>query len=332
MNKFKFSSLVLIPFFLNCNQVVDFKATAITANHVNPVKETIAEATNVVLQSTDNGKSWQDISRGLPDNMENYDFIANDKGLYIPTSTEMYYRVPNASTPNWNKELFRMKMGNIMACKSGLYDVKYEGGISHFTAETNTWSPIFATFPERMLRTIFETNSGAVLIGCDYGLFKSSNKGIVWKKVLDKGWVIKIVESEGVLIATSEKGIIRSTDDGESWEVVVSEGGVGIDVARIKGGFAAISYNTASDTRRVRTSYDNGKTWQPIDAGLPPHNLIANIIQVGGSFYCGHPKGIFKSVDKGKTWEMILPSIGEKVFNLSVLGNVIYAVPKNGGC
>ena len=63
------------------------------------------------------------------------------------------------------------------------------------------------------------------------------------------------------------RGIIRSTDDGENWALVISEGGVGIDVEQIKGGFAAITYSSASKTRRVRTSYDGGKTWQPIDAG-----------------------------------------------------------------
>jgi photosystem II stability/assembly factor-like uncharacterized protein len=127
-------------------------------------------------------------------------------------------------------------------------------------------------------------------------------------------------------------GIIRSTDNGETWSTVISEGGVGIDVATIKGGFAAITYNTVSETRRVRTSYDDGKTWQPVDAGLPASPLIASIIQVGENLFCGHPEGIFKSSDKGKTWKLILPSIDNKVFNLSVSGNVIYAIPKEGGC
>lgn len=66
---------------------------------------------------------------------------------------------------------------------------------------------------------------------------------------------------------------------------MISEGGVGIAVERIKGGFAAITFNTASETRRVRTSYDGGKTWQPIDAGLPASLSIASIIEVGDYFF-----------------------------------------------
>ncbi|MGL6268021.1 MAG: WD40/YVTN/BNR-like repeat-containing protein, partial [Chitinophagaceae bacterium] len=116
------------------------------------------------------------------------------------------------------------------------------------------------------------------------------------------------------------------------WYWVIRDGGVGIDVAKIKGGFAAITYSTASKTRRLRTSYDDGKTWQPIDAGLPAQLSISTIIQVGENFFCGHPIGIFRSSDKGKTWKLLLPSIDGKVFNLSVSGNVIYAIPRNAGC
>jgi photosystem II stability/assembly factor-like uncharacterized protein len=82
----------------------------------------------------------------------------------------------------------------------------------------------------------------------------------------------------------------------------------------------------------VRTSYDGGKTWQPIDEGLPAQLSISSIIQVGDYFFCGHPDGIFRSSDKGKTWKLLLPSIEGKVFNLAVSGNVIYAIPRNFGC
>ena len=191
---------------------------------------------------------------------------------------------------------------------------------------------MYTNFKGKEVRTFFESDGGAVFIGNDNGLFKSTNSGETLKQVHSGGWVMKLVESNGVLMATSQKGIIRSTDDGENWDLVISEGGVGIAVEVINGGFAAITYNTESETRRVRTSYDGGKNWQPIDAGLPAQASIASIIQVGDYFFCGHPTGIFRSPDKGKTWTLLLPSIENKVFNLSVSGSVIYAIPRDGGC
>src|SRR5205085_526560 len=117
-----------------------------------------------------------------------------------------------------------------------------------------------------------ETAGGTIFIVSDRGLFKSTNSGKSWKQLPAGAWG-KIVESNGVLLATSQQGILRSTDDGENWALVISEGGVGIDVEQIEGGFAAINYSTAAKTRRIRTSYDGGKTWQAIDAGLPAHSF-----------------------------------------------------------
>ena len=131
--------------------------------------------------------------------------------------------------------------------------------------------------------------------------------------------------------------------------VVISEGSVAFDVKQINGGFAAITASSETKTRSLRTSYDGGKTWQPIDAGLQNKVLIdsiwrtwddrprvqafmTSIIQVGENFLCAHPDGIFRSSDKGKTWKLLLPSIEGKVFNLFVSGNVIYAIPSKGGC
>ena len=316
MNIIKILSLVFIVSFI---EVRDFSPST-----------SVAE--KVIFQSVDNGKTWKDISKGLPENKNNYNLFSFEKGLYMHAGNEMFHRESNVSTPNWAKAYSINDLRNITVCKTGLYAIKYNGKISKKNTYNNSWATTYPTFHEKNLRTVFETSSGAIVIGSDHGLFKSTNDGKTWKEVLEKGWVIKIVESNGVLIATSQNGIIRSSDDGENWNVVVSEGGVGIDVASIKGGFAAITYNTSSKTRRVRTSYDAGKTWQTIDAGLPPHDLISNILQVDNYLFCGHPKGIFRSSDKGKNWELMKPAIGDKVFNLNALGNVIYAIPKAGGC
>ena len=88
-----------------------------------------------------------------------------------------------------------------------------------------------------------------------------------------------MAERDGVLLAISNRRIIRSTDAGENWELVISEGGVGIDVASIEGGFAAITFNTQSNTRRIRTSYDGGKTWQAIDAGFGAETSLVPVVK-----------------------------------------------------
>lgn len=292
---------------------------------------------NIVFRSADGGQTWQDISTGLPanvreENIRQDGFFANDNGFYLRTGNGLYHSQRNSFFSFWTKEVFPGQQSSIAPGRNGILAYNDEGRILQKIKGTGTWSPAYTSFHERDIRTVFETAGGSIFIGCNKGLFRSTDSGKTWKQVQAGGWAMKLVESNGILLATSQRGIIRSANGGENWEAVISEGGVGIAVESIQGGFAAITFNTKSNTRRVRTSYDGGKTWQPVDAGLPAQLSAASIIQVGGNLFCGHPNGIFRSADKGKTWKLMLPSAKDKVFNLFVSGNVIYAVPRNGGC
>jgi photosystem II stability/assembly factor-like uncharacterized protein len=328
----KVAVLLLFPFSLAFGQALKLPQSPPLPNN----KGDKALAANIIFKSADGGQTWQDISEGLPENLpgdgiQRDGFFADDNGIYLHAGNGIYHSKPNAAAPFWEKEISPEKLSSIVPGKAGMFAYNYSGQFLQKITGTGLWLPMYGDFPGKSVRTVFE-NDDTVFIGCDYGLFKSDDHGNTWKRIYDGGWVMKLVEADGVLLATSQSGIIRSTDDGENWVNVISEGGVGIAVERIKGGFAAITCNTETETRRIRTSYDGGKTWQPIDADLPPSLTIASITEVGEYMFCGHPAGIYRSSGKGKTWQLLLPAIQDKVFNLSVSGNVIYAIPRSGGC
>ncbi len=322
-------------------------------SHPDPKTEKAGTA-KIVFKSTDGGQTWQDISKGLPENLRKDgirgdSIFANDKGLFLKVGSELYHSAPNATAPFWTKEISPDENSSIAPGKSGIFAYNYWGVNLKTTNGTSVWSPIFDNSHEPRIRSVFETAGGTIFLGTDRGLFKTANSGKTWKHVYVGAFVGHLAELNGVLVAIGMRKIIRSTDNGENWALVTGESDVAFDVKQIKGGFAAITASSVSDTRTLRTSYDGGKTWQPIDVGLQDKVFIdsiwrtwddrlllkafpTSITQVGENFLCTHPLGIFKSSDKGKTWKLLLSSIDGKVFNLFGSGNVIYAIPSKGGC
>jgi photosystem II stability/assembly factor-like uncharacterized protein len=339
-----------LPFqLLSCNRVPEFPKASHLLDNQQKQKSDKAGTANIVFKSMDGGQTWQDISKGLPENLREdslrgNSLFANDKGLFLRVGNGLYHSTPNATAPFWTAAFLPDEHSSIVPGKSGIFANNYWGVNLKKTNGTSVWSPIFDNSSEPRIRSVFETAGGTIFIGTDRGLFKTANSGETWKHVYAGGWAGNFAESNGVLVSTSIRRIIRSTDNGENW-ALVSEGGLTWDVKQIKGGFAAITSSSESKTRTLRTSYDGGKTWQPIEDKVFINSMWrtwddrpsvqafqTSITQVGENFFCTHPEGIFKSSDKGKTWKLLLPSVEDKVFNLFVSGNVIYAIPSKGGC
>jgi photosystem II stability/assembly factor-like uncharacterized protein len=313
-------------------------ASSITTSQQN-LNKNKSGSVNIVFRSADGGKTWQDVSEGLPENLEGdglpqNGFFSNERGFHLRAGDGLYHSKPNSTAPFWEKEIFSHKQLQIVPGRAGMFAYNWDGEFLQRIDGTNVWSPVFMNFKKDAIRVVLETTGGTVFISSDYGLYKSTDKGRSWKQVLhkDSGLVTDLVEAEGVLIGAGANGILRSTDNGEHWELAIGEGELGKFVERIDGGFAVISFDRQSGFSRIRISLDNGKTWNAIDKGLPPSLFILSIKQVGKYLICGHADGIFRSSDMGKTWERTIPSIGDKIFKLSVSGNVVYAIPGGPGC
>jgi photosystem II stability/assembly factor-like uncharacterized protein len=342
--KLYYLSFLLLFSFLSCNRAPKLPPTAQLADSLQNHYRGMA---TIVFRSADGGQSWQDISEGLPQNLQEDSkqgnrFFANDQGLFVRIGKERYHNATNATPAFWTKE-------NVTGQDSSNASGILYWGIQLKTRNgTSVWSPIFENYQEPRMRTVFESAAGAIFVGTDRGFFRSTDKGKTWKQVHAGSLVGHMAESDGVLVAISNSRIIRSADNGENWEFVTVESDTAFDVKQVKGGFAALT-PTKANIRGVSTSYDGGKTWQPGDAGRKDKAVIdsifrtwndrprlkafqTSITRVGENFFCTHPEGIFKTSNKGTTWELLLPAIKDKAFTLFVSGNVIYAIAGKGGC
>lgn len=333
MKIYSLALLLLFQFPFVCDEALEFVTSSPVTDNEQKLSGNKPGVANIVFKSTDGGQTWKDISEGLPD-IVGYkddgiyldDFFADDRGLYLSAGNRIYHNNPNSTASYWSKEILPDDYRSIaIAGETGILAFNYatKEFLRHTTG-TSTWTSTYENFKPSRPQTFFETSGGTVFIGTDRRLYRSIDSGRSWNEVSQVGWVLKLLESNGVLMAATTKGVTRSTDDGETWELVTNEDGVGINIE--KGGFAAVATSSG-----VQTSYDGGKTWNHI-AGLPGNNRIFSIVHVGEYLLCTHPKGIYRSSDKGETWRLLFPSVDDKLFNLRISGNTIYAIPRSPGC
>ncbi|HTK21840.1 MAG TPA: hypothetical protein VL442_20125, partial [Mucilaginibacter sp.] len=197
----------------------------------------------VIFRSTDGGQTWQDISKGLPENLQREGVrrdgsFANEHGLYLLAGNRVYHSEPNSATGFWTKEILPIRQNNITPGRNGIFAYNFRGQFLQKINGESGWSPVYTNFQaqavrinktvdwmyknykEKQVTSFFETTGGTVFIGSNNALYKSTNGGKTWKWVHVEGWVMKMVESNGVLLASSTKGVLRSTDDGENWDPV----------------------------------------------------------------------------------------------------------------
>jgi hypothetical protein len=136
------------------------------------------------------------------------------------------------------------------------------------------------------------------------GLYLSKDFGKEWKKV--KGleatnWVsTKLSNTGSLVLGCSENGVYRSTNSGETFEMVLNVAGHWNAMYMDETGrYAAVVGLTES----VYVTKDFGKTWAPADISA------SHLIDVTGDktakqlYTAGLAEGIFASSNRGATWE-----------------------------
>ncbi|MBK9255079.1 MAG: hypothetical protein IPM42_06285 [Saprospiraceae bacterium] len=311
---------------------------------------------NVVFQSSDEGTTWDDISTGLPPKFDPWSVYAESGEVMIGHKAGIYRTTTSTAKPNWRQELLlNESINTIFNGKAGPYAGCYDKGFYQKLSATGVWIPVYSTLPEKTVRTVLETKKGEILIGCDSGIFKSMDNGKTWKKVFEGAMVTNLAAKDNAILCGSYKGVFRSVDGGDHWQNVLTEDGPTHRLEIIDGQFVAISYgmkslkniaeNTESVSYTIRNSVDGGKTWGHYYKNLFEKRyffkmeenqsdiLIINDIKQSEKYiFCSTDSGVFRSIDRGKSWELVLPSTPNTLYEIATSGRMIYAIKVSRGC
>lgn len=313
-----------------------------------------ASTTGIIFRSTDGGQSWQDVSVGLPEKMAVSCVFSTDGEVFIGSESGLYRRGVSPIAGAWKKEFFpNEKISTIFPGRAGFFVSSFDNQFFQETLPgTGTWMPQFANLKDKMVRTVLETPDGTVFIGCDNGIFKSTDNGQSWKQVFAEDMVRDLVFTEGVLAGSGSEGVLRSTDGGEHWDWVLTEAGLAQKTGILGNRLVAISRQLPEQLKRnaldmgstIHTSADGGQSWQPIEGpqliyqvgkGLTPIRDIYDVQQLGESLFCSCDAGLFRSVNQGKSWKLVLAlpyTDNPQRFDFTISGQVIYAVSVFSGC
>ena len=251
-----------------------------------------------------------------------------DNTLYVATTSGIFRS--NDGGKRWESsgldgkvidKIFATRSGTLLAgvYRSGLYRSDNKGKswtLMGFDKNVYIYSILQSDDHQLFLTTSFIIEGASN--NTPTGVFKSLDDGKTWQQTsFIKTDVINLNQpKKGLLIVSTKSETHISKNDGKNWIV----GGVGLPDSIPLSGIILFNnslYASLGDRQEetgtlrggIYRSDDEGLTWSPSDNGIDKRSPISSICLQGSILYASAGfeqkngyTGIYKSVDKGRTW------------------------------
>lgn len=222
---------------------------AVAVDPANPLHLLASNFQQFMLQSTDGGSTWQQVSTPIAI-IQSIAFSPTQSGLVL------------ACSPN--------------------------GGIARSTDNGSTWTISNSGLQTTACRKIAFAGSGVILAATPSGLYTSSDGGMSWtlKKAPSDafGFLTAVVDPTNPLVMFAADGnfYMKSTDGGNTWSTL-NPGFIGTSTPAIA--IDPLAHNTiyiSSFASNVAVSTDGGLTWAAVSNGLG-FARVQNLIIIPGT-------------------------------------------------
>ncbi|MBC2838624.1 hypothetical protein [Robiginitalea sp. SC105] len=264
-------------------------------------------------RSTDNGVSWSDNVKGLPDSIpvsavvELKDVLfasvgdpqdaarRTGGGIYKSTDDGLTWDKSDNGLSENTKVSDLTFIENTLYVSTG-YQIKI-GDRGVFKSEDlgETWHP--AGLNELQLRLIRATKSQQLVAGSNVlSIFISPDRGESWQqtgKEIENWNVFQVIENKSYLITSGESGIWRAKLPVSQWEQI--NDGLG-GLVKLSNGNILLAENGV-----ISKSTDNGRTWESI-SDLKTEMIFLYAVDDNLLIACAQRDGIYYSNNNGADW------------------------------
>lgn len=297
-----------------------------------------AGTVNAIFVSTDNGSTWtaaNDGSTGLPNDTvrsvifsDTNLFAASNDGVYLSMNNRTSWTPANSGLPGL-VQCFADSGGNIFAgTNSGVFLSSDNGA---------TWVPVNSGLTSLNVQSI-AVSGGDVYAGTlGAGVYLSTNNGTNWTAVnsglTDLNITGLALGSTALFAATSNDGVFQSPLSAIRWTPCDS----GITNTPVKAIAASDSVVFAAMDTSIYFSTNSGANWSSAATGMPSDTRVRcfAVDSIGGAanyvFAGTNGKGVFVSIDTGKTWSGFNIGMSHTtVLSLVINNNTLFAGTDRG--
>lgn len=250
-------------------------------------------------RSQDSGRTWQRLSEALPEGeLMDFELVASpdDKGIIGHISNHLY----------------------------------------HFDPTEAQWTLISSQPSDLPFADVLAVPESQRLVASnDMGISYSDDVGQTWQSaVIPEGFGTSLSLGRGFrpnsLIAWGTSGIFRSENGGVSWQATEETGRVRrmIALPASQTLFAEVNFGG------WRRSTDGGNIWQALD-GLESSYELREIVETpqGDKLFVATDAGVFRSTDRGLTWEPANRGLGApSILTLAIgLNDAVFTTLDGGG-
>ncbi len=292
---------------------------------------------NLLLASKDDGKTWKIVHSWTPDYFSPRELLFTEQAFWVIFSKGAFRSEDKGKTwQNVDDELFKGYIFFI-AIQNTVFAGSYTG---LYRWNTGSWERIELPVPEAMIVAKAAATKDRLYVKASLGydfyddkavregrqrtwwIFRSNDLGNSWKDITPtNAWPLKAQSPDIQLVAAGEtvllmgRGIVRSTDGGDTWFPFQASHTLPTDIKRYWPSVALNEHVFYAIGRGLHRTTDGGKSWSKVNItrnrrwlgiqNLLVHKQNERIESMQPPLYGQAGSGIVKTTDKGKTWKTV---------------------------